>query len=169
MSNKKFILIVFLSLSFSFSIAQEQDKKEIGTEAEKKSDTIKGPNYNIIFKEVDVSATPKNGIQDFRKRIATSFKLPEVEQKTLGSVTTRFVIWNDGSIRDVTVIKEEPTGLGLGAEAIRVVSNSGDWIPAQIDGKNVNQYYVLPLKFEISPTPKKKREVHKVNNIESKQ
>ena len=147
--------LFFLFFIFRFSFAQEQGNNS--NETEKKSDTIKGPDYNYIFRAVDISAKPKNGIQEFRKLIATSFKLPEVGQITIGSVTTRFVIWNDGSIRDVIVIKEEPTGLGLGAEAIRVISNSGDWIPAQIDGKNVNQYYVLPLKFEINPTTKKKR------------
>lgn len=158
----KLFLSVLLSISFAFSNSQENTNKL----AEKKSDTIKDQNYNMIYKVVDVEATPKNGIDEFRKIIATSFNLPEVDQNTIGSVTARFVVWDDGSLRDITIIKEEPTGIGLGAEVIRVISSSEKWIPAQVNGQNVKQLRQLPFKFEIKATPKKKKTLHPVKNIE---
>ena len=105
--------------------------------------------YNQIFTSVQVSAEPPGGMNAFRKQVGSSFRTPELDEPTTGKVTARFVVWDDGSIRDVQILSETPAGLGLGKEAIRVLSKSPKWKPGIYNGRSVKQYYTLPLSIQI--------------------
>lgn len=116
-------------------------------------------NYSKIFTSVDIQATPLVGLNAFRKYVASSFKLPEVTEQITGTLITKFVVWDDGSIRDVQIIKETPIGLGLGKEAVRILSSSDKWKPGMVNGFKVKQYYTLPISIQITPA----------DNLETKQ
>ena len=64
-----------------------------------------------------------------------------------GKVYVQFVVWTDGSIRDVEVVK----GVHelLDNEAIRVVKMMPNWQPGEQLGKKVPVRYRLPIKFTI--------------------
>lgn len=105
--------------------------------------------YNQIFNSVEVNAVPPGGLNDFRKKIASSFVLPDVDTTIICKIVARFVVWNDGSIRNIEIIKEEPFGLGLGKEFVRILLNSEKWKPGMHNGKIVNQYYTMPVMIQI--------------------
>jgi protein TonB len=89
-------------------------------------------------------------MQAFRKQIASSFRLPEVDETTTGTVVAKFVVGLDGAISDIVILKESPTGLGLGKEATRILSRSPKWTPGVYNGRNVKQYYTLPISIQIT-------------------
>lgn len=70
-----------------------------------------------------------------------------------GTVCVQFVISSTGEVRDVTVVQRAyPT---LDAEAVRVISSSPDWTPAQLNGENVSAQYTVPIIFKLrSSQPK---------------
>lgn len=119
---------------------------ELAKEEQKGDDT----DYNAIFTSVQVQAAPPGGMNAFRKQIASSFRLPEVDETTTGTVIAKFVVWDDGSIRDVIIVKETPAGLGLGKEATRILSKSPKWTPGIYNGRSVKQYYTLPISIQIT-------------------
>jgi len=163
-----FVAIVFLSFAFSFS--QEKTRVMEGSNLIelKSSDSKNEIDYNNIYVSVDTPAQPSFGMTSFRRYIATSFKLPEVDTTVIGSVITKFTVCEDGSICDIQIVKESPANLGLGNEAKRILNVYGSWKPAVINEKAVNSYYTLPISIKITaeesavpsnlidkPTPKK--------------
>ncbi|WP_329805538.1 energy transducer TonB [Flavobacterium facile] len=119
---------------------------ELAKEEQQGDDT----DYNAIFTSVQVQAAPPGGMNAFRKQIASSFRLPEVDETTTGTVIAKFVVWDDGSIRDIQIVKESPAGLGLGKEATRILSKSPKWTPGIYNGRSVKQYYTLPISIQIT-------------------
>lgn len=163
-----FIAILFLSVVICFAqnktvVKKEPDNKAVLTPVKVNPDNEpfngKGDaevplkkeitDYSQIFEAVEMPAHPVEGMNVFRKKIANLFRLPEVDDAISATIIVKFVVWDDGSIRDIRIIKEQPQGLGLGKEAIRVLQTSENWIPGQINGKNVKQYYTFPLKIQI--------------------
>lgn len=64
-----------------------------------------------------------------------------------GIVVVQFVIKNDGSVGDVTVvISVDPL---LDNEAVRVIKAMPKWIPGKQYGKPVNVRLTLPITFKI--------------------
>lgn len=119
---------------------------ELAKEEQKGDET----DYNAIFTSVQVQAAPPGGMNAFRKQIAQSFRLPDVDETTTGTVIAKFVVWDDGSIRDIVIVKETPAGLGLGKEATRILSKSPKWTPGIYNGRSVKQYYTLPISIQIT-------------------
>ena len=118
------------------------------------SESVTGNNRNVsdysqIFTTVEINAQPKEGIYSFRKFVSTSFRTPEVDNYVEATIHVRFVVFEDGSLNDFQILKETPIGLGLGKEAIRVLKTSQNWIPGQVNGKKVKQYYTFPIRIQI--------------------
>lgn len=65
-----------------------------------------------------------------------------------GTVHVSFVVWKDGSIRDVQILR----GLGAGLDeiVIQVIQGMPDWNPGMQHGKNVNVRYRIPVKFNLN-------------------
>ncbi len=126
--------------------ASKQKEGEQAEEEQKGDDT----DYNQIFTSVQVQASPPGGMNAFRKQIASSFRLPEVDETTTGTVIAKFVVWDDGSIRDIQIVKESPAGLGLAKEATRILTKSPKWTPGVYNGRSVKQYYTLPISIQIT-------------------
>ena len=65
-----------------------------------------------------------------------------------GRLLLSFVVWKDGTIRDIKV--ERGLGAGLDEEAIRVVRSMPNWIPGIQDGKKVNVKFHMPVLFKLN-------------------
>ena len=81
------------------------------------------------------------------KEINRIIKYPEraKELGISGKVFVEFVVWKDGSIRDVKVARSiDPI---LDEEALRVVKLLPDWIPGKQRGKPVPVVYTIPVNF----------------------
>ncbi|WP_114778439.1 TonB family protein [Botryobacter ruber] len=91
------------------------------------------------------------GQQAMFQFIAENIKYPEeaVQAGIQGQVFVSFVIWQDGSIGDVKLLR----GLGAGTdeEAVRVVNAmAGKWEPGRQDGRVVPVRYNLPIRFKLN-------------------
>lgn len=64
-----------------------------------------------------------------------------------GKVMVSFTVNAKGKVTDVKVFKGADESLD--AEAVRVVSQSPDWTPGKIDGKNVSVTYTFPVIFTL--------------------
>ncbi len=64
-----------------------------------------------------------------------------------GKVFVQFVIWKDGSVRDVKIIRG--VSPSLDNEAIRVIKMMPNWKPGIQRGKLVNCRFTLPIYFKI--------------------
>ena len=75
-----------------------------------------------------------------------------------GVVVMEFVIEKTGSIGEIKPLHDP--GLGLGAEATRVITLMKDkkikWIPAEEDGKKIAFRYTAPVSFNLPMAPKEK-------------
>ncbi len=162
-----FVAILFLSAIFGFAqnktaVKNVANEKPVATpvkvDANKESLNAKGDvevavqndtDYSQIFTSVQVNAVPPGGLNAYRMYISKTFKTPEVEENVTAKVFLKFVVFEDGSLHDFLVIKETPSGLGLGQEAIRVFKAAGNWTPGQMNGKIVKQYYTFPIMIEM--------------------
>ncbi len=163
-----FTAILFISVVFSFGQDKTVQKKvttekpvvaPVKVDHNKESTHLKGDaevttqkensDYSQIFTAVQVQAIPPGGMNAYRKYISSSFKLPEVDQTTKCNIVAKFVVWDDGSIRDIMILKEEPYGLGLGKEYVRLLKESEKWTPGFVNGKSVKQFYTMPIAIQI--------------------
>ena len=67
------------------------------------------------------------------------------EEGVQGVVVLTFVVADDGSVGDLTILRD--IGYGCGAEAARVLADMPRWQPALHDGRNVHTQLMLPITF----------------------
>ena len=106
----------------------------------------------VPFALIDPMLKPSfNGGADieFAKWVHANLVYPETakKEKVAGRLVLQFVIYPDGKVRDVKVIRGVHPDLD--AEAVRVVSSSPDWKPGYVNGKPVKVSYILPIVFSL--------------------
>ncbi len=122
-----------------------------------------------VFKEVDEmprfpgcegEEMPEKALTDCAQKemltfIYSNIKYPEQAKKQgiEGTVVVKFVVDKHGKITTSELVR----GIGgrTGEEVLRVVGEMPTWIPGQKDGKAVNVFYHLPVKFKLAPDAKK--------------
>jgi periplasmic protein TonB len=65
-----------------------------------------------------------------------------------GTVYVSFVVYKDGSIGGIEILRG--LGAGLDEEVIRVLSEMPDWIPGNQNGKSVNVKFAIPVQFKLN-------------------
>ncbi|HMT95414.1 MAG TPA: energy transducer TonB [Ferruginibacter sp.] len=63
-------------------------------------------------------------------------------------VIVRFIVSKNGAISNVQA--ETSHGYGMEEEAIRVIKNGPNWVPALQNGQNVNAYCSQPVTFQVT-------------------
>ncbi len=88
--------------------------------------------------------------------IYTGIKYPkEARTKGIdGMSVIRMVIEKDGSVTNVSTLRDP--GAGTGAEAARIVREMPKWVPGKQNGKAVRVQYTLPVKFKLEGNTKEK-------------
>jgi TonB family protein len=127
-----------------------------------------------IFLVVEESAHPVGGVPALTEYLKENMRYPEVARKNgiSGKIFVEFVINKDGSLSDVKVLKS--LSKECDEEAIRVLANSPNWIPAKQRGKEVRQKMVLPIIFsstssQVDSEPVKQSSLNMKLDIQSKQ
>ena len=102
---------------------------------------------NNIYNTAGVESKPEfqGGLKAFYEYVGKNFKVPDVKGLA-GKIFVTFVIEKDGSITDVKVLRD--IGHGTGEEAVRVLTQSPKWIPAQQNGKKVRVLFSLPITIQ---------------------
>ncbi len=100
--------------------------------------------------EVDVLPEYPGGINNARKYIGERVEYPAsaIENDIEGTLVVTFVIERDGSITDIKI--DRGLGYGLDEEVIRVMKKMPKWIPAKLNGKNVQYKMRMPVSFKLS-------------------
>lgn len=122
-------------------------------------ESVQPVDSNAVLHYAEVMPVFPGGNEARIKYIADNIVYPEKEKaegKT-GTVYVRFTVNRDGSVSDVTVVRQARNGAGFNAEAIRVVSSMPNWTPGMMNGKTVRVSMVVPVKFMLSPEPEKKQ------------
>ena len=105
-----------------------------------------------------------NGMEanQFQKWVYENLSYPQecIEESVSGRVIVTFVIDEKGKVTEPKVISVNTTNECLGKEALKVVSQSPDWTPGEVDGKPVRVSNTIPIIFQ---TVKARKE--KVENI----
>lgn len=131
------VVAVCMVLLFAFSSeAVAQEVNLVSNKVYKAGDSeIKQPEF-------------PGGIVEFYKFVGQCFKVPAEASKN--NVDTKiymqFMVEKDGSLSEITIVKD--AGYGLGEEAIRVLKLSPNWIPGSENGKPVRVLYSLPITIQ---------------------
>ena len=95
--------------------------------------------------------------------IYTNIKYPAAARKEgiEGTVVVKFVVDQTGKITTREIVRS--IGGGTDEEVLAVVDKMPNWIPGKKDGKVVDVYYHLPVKFKLAADAKPvKKEVSKI-------
>ena len=103
----------------------------------------------VIYDVVAVSPEYPGGPAEMGNFIRENFEYPEIarEMGEQGTVWVEFVVFSDGSIKQVKVVKG--VSESLDKEAKRVVKKMPHWKPGEQAGKKVNVKYTIPIKAKL--------------------
>ncbi len=112
----------------------------------------------LNFTSVAVPPSYPGGMSKFYDFLSKNIRYPEMafSSGAEGVAYMSFTIEKDGSITHITSLRK--LGYGLDEEAIRVLSLSKPWLPAQNDGKSVRVKYHIPIKFMLQGSQKSAEE-----------
>lgn len=107
------------------------------------------PNDNTIYSSGITKAQFPGGESALVKYINSHVKYPQIaiNENAQGTVYVKFVVTKTGEIGQVSVIRG--VHHALDAEAKRVCQSLPRFTPAVKDGKNVNCWYEVPIKFKL--------------------
>ena len=129
-------LVILILLSGLFVNAQE--KVTIDTTAK-------------VFSKVEKEANFPGGLPGWRNYLINNLNA-DVPIKNGApvrkyTVLVQFKVCTDGSLCDIEAINNP--GFGLTDEAIRVIKESGNWVPAEQFGRKVKSIYKQPISFMV--------------------
>ncbi|MDE6022337.1 MAG: TonB family protein [Muribaculaceae bacterium] len=112
-------------------------------------------NNKNIYVAVDEMAEFPGGMPELMKYLAMNIRYPKEahDENIQGRVVIKFIINEDGSVSDATVIKG--VSKELDEEATRVVMSMPKWTPGKAGGKAVASYYTIPISFKLQSSEKK--------------
>jgi TonB family protein len=100
-----------------------------------------------IFEIVEQPPEFVGGNIALKKYLKNALKYPPVAQRANieGRVFLRFVVWKDGSIGNIEILKG--IGFGCDEEAVRVITTMPKWRCGRQSGNPINVIYRLPIHF----------------------
>ncbi|HEY2647803.1 MAG TPA: N-acetylmuramoyl-L-alanine amidase [Puia sp.] len=100
------------------------------------------------LKKVEVDADYPGGFAGWKTYLIKSLKYPAaaVSNEVQGEVMVEFIVNTDGTIADVHAISGPKE---LREESVRVVQESGHWIPAMNKGVKVASYKKQPINYKL--------------------
>jgi TonB family protein len=143
-----YFIFIFLTICITTFGQQTDTIKEgnlmyINESIEAKEDSI----YDS--RDCEEKVTFPGGDIALLKFVAYNCRYPKEAQdkKVQGTVFVKFVITKSGDIGQVTILNSvDPI---LDEEAKRVISILPKWTPAKKDGKLVNCWFIVPVKFKL--------------------
>jgi len=101
-----------------------------------------------IYKKVEVEAKFPDGQKAWQEYLNKTLYYPDtaVNAEIQGDVLMEFIVNKDGSISDVKAVSGPEL---LKPESIRIIKESGKWIPAMNNGQPVASYRRQPIKYRL--------------------
>jgi TonB family protein len=141
-------IVVFVQCKFDNSEEAYQDVDFSDDEiewSEELIDTDTDTTYDVTAKSPEFFG----GAGEMAIFIQENFKYPEeaLINGEQGTIWVEFVVWNDGKVKKVKVVKG--VSRSLDREAKRVVRHMPNWTPGEQAGKAVNVRYTIPIKAKL--------------------
>lgn len=91
------------------------------------------------------------GQTELFKFINANLQYPQLEKENgiQGNVYVRFVVTEEGEVKDPTILKSVAGSSNFDKEVIRVIKLMPKWIPGENEGKKVSVYFTMPVKFKL--------------------
>ena len=120
------------------------------------------------YDEVEKMPEFPGGMSEMMRFVSDNIRYPKdaMEAKKEGRALVEFVIETDGSITDVSVVKEVYPSID--AEAIRVVKSMPKWTPGEQDGEKVRVKFTMPIAFKLQGSSEKETVPLRILPIEGK-
>jgi protein TonB len=104
-----------------------------------------------IFISVQIESQYKGGssawLYYLNKNLASNYPAKAVDDGIQGRVVIQFIVDQEGNVSDVKAISGP---VELREAAIKVIRESGTWIPAIQNGRKVKSYKQQPITFQIT-------------------
>ena len=95
----------------------------------------------------DVNPEFAGGEAKLYEYLGENIRYPDIARDggITGKVLVKFVVEKDGSITNISVMRD--IGGGCGEEAKRVVRGMPKWKPGKVGGRTVRSQFILPISF----------------------
>ncbi|AHJ96814.1 energy transducer TonB [Hymenobacter swuensis] len=142
-------LLALLLLRTSFSWAQAET-----VALTESSQTVAGATVApapagapTVYHAADEMPAFPGGTEAFQKFLRKELKYPDdaLRRGISGRVFIRFIVTDEGRIRDAEIVKG--LGSGLDEEALRLVRIMPWWTPGRVNGQPVWVSYTMPIVF----------------------
>lgn len=103
----------------------------------------------VIYKYVQFRPEFPGGEVELYRYLAQNLKYTQTAREVgiEGVAYVSFIVWNDGSIKNVKIVRG--LGAGLDEEVIKIIKAMPMWSPGIQNGKEVNVEYLMPIKFDL--------------------
>lgn len=100
---------------------------------------------------MEIESEYPGGAPAWLRYLNKNFRYPEdaISNEIQGTVVVQFIVDKEGDVSDVETVSGPDQG-GLREEAIRVIRQSGKWIPAIQNGRKVKSYKKQPVIFKLA-------------------
>ena len=137
-----------MKLPMSENIKNEPDLGEIRPNPTWDSIT-KSYDGERIYDFADTDPIFPGGEEALQKFLKENLVYPEKARELYleGTTMIQFVVYKDGTVGDVKVLRSSYPILDM--EAVRIVKMMPKWIPGKVNERPVSTYYRLPIKFQL--------------------
>ncbi len=141
--------VVALVVAFGTTARATQIEEQPATQIQEQPTTVAEQQEQPQLAAETMPSFQGGTLRDFQIWVAQNMKYPEqaVKEKISGRVLVNFQIQTDGSVGSVKVL-QSPSPV-LSAEAVRVVSSSPAWKPAEQKGQKVAVNFTMPVIFKL--------------------
>ncbi|MGK6349886.1 energy transducer TonB [Parapedobacter sp. DT-150] len=112
--------------------------------------TETGGQSDVPFTAVEIEPSFPGGMEAFLKYVQENYRYPPqaMEHGVKGKIILAFIVERDGSLTDITIMRD--LKFGTGEEAVRLLTTSPKWTPGIQNGRPVRVAYTLPIGLDIS-------------------
>lgn len=103
---------------------------------------------DTVYQKVEIEAVYPGGQKGWIDYLVKNLKYPDaaISKEIQGQVIVEFVVKTDGRLSDIHVLSGPAL---LRDESLRIIQESGPWIPAKNNGKNVDSYHRQPINYKL--------------------
>jgi protein TonB len=146
--------LVFAKTRVAFELQYEEGRllwNKDSMQVNRERDSAKAANAADTFKKVEVESDYPGGVRAWLGYLNHNLRYPDdaVNNSLMGNVVIEFIVDKDGSVQPTSLWVRQSVAISLDKEALRVIYQSGSWVPAVQSGRNVKSYKLQPIVFRL--------------------